>query len=640
VAGAAVAILAACASLAISTSAHATLAPGTPLKTLAAADGNRYFGSDMTGNLLSMSNVTQLQAQQFSMLTPGNEMKWDTTEPSNGSFNFGPGDQIVQYAHSNGERYRGHNLVWDSQLPSWVTSLPLNQVQAAMETHITTEVKHYATITSTMPQTPYAWDVVNEPLNSDGSLKQDVFFNAMGSGYIADALKTAHAADPNAKLYLNDFNIEGMANNAKASGMFTLAQNLLAQGAPLNGIGFESHFILGQIPPDMQANMQRFANLGLDVAVTELDVRINLPASSANLTQQASDFSSVVKDCLGVTRCVGVTQWAVGDADSWIPGFFTNPPQGAATMFDMGYNPKPAFTAVQNAFPGGGGNTVSVTQPANQTTTVNTAASLQIQATDSGGAALTYSQTGLPTGLSINSSTGLISGTPTATGSSSVTVTAKDSTGATGSASFTWQVNPAGGNTVTVTNPGNESSTVGTAVSVQIRATDSGSGQTLTFSQTGLPAGLSISSSGLISGTPTTAGSSSVTVTARDGTGASGSASFTWTVSTTGGGACHVVYTRNSEWPGNFTAQVVITNTSTTAVNGWTLKFTYPGDQKVTQDFNGTASMSGEVASLVNANYNGSIAPNASVTVGFQGTFTSNDTSPTSGFTLNGATCN
>jgi len=286
------------------------------------------------------------------------------------------------------------------------------------------------------------------------------------------------------------------------------------------------------------------------------------------------------------------------------------------------------------------GNTVTVTPPGNQTSTVNTAASVQIHATDSAsGQTLTYSATGLPAGLSINSSTGLISGTPTATGSSSVSVTARDGTGATGSTSFTWTVNPAGGNTVTVTSPGNESSTVGTAVSVQIRATDSGSGQTLTFSATGLPAGLSINASGLISGTPTTACSSSVTVTARDGTGASGSASFTWTVSTTGGGSCHVVYTRNSEWPGNFTAQVVITNTSTTAVNGWTLKFTYPGDQKITQDFNGTASMSGEVASIVNASYNGAIAPNASVTVGFQGTFTSNDTSPTSGFTLNGAAC-
>jgi serine protease len=184
-----------------------------------------------------------------------------------------------------------------------------------------------------------------------------------------------------------------------------------------------------------------------------------------------------------------------------------------------------------------GGNTVTVTSPGNQTGTVGTAVSLQIHATDSAsGQTLTYSATGLPAGLSINSSTGLISGTPTTAGTSSVTVTAKDTTNASGTASFTWTVNPAGGNTVTVTSPGNQTGTVGTAVSLQVHATDSASGQTLTYSATGLPAGLSInSSSGLISGTPTTAGTSSVTVTAKDTTNASGTASFTWTISSSGG---------------------------------------------------------------------------------------------------------
>ena len=182
------------------------------------------------------------------------------------------------------------------------------------------------------------------------------------------------------------------------------------------------------------------------------------------------------------------------------------------------------------------GNTVTVTNPGNQTGTVGTAVSLQISASDSAsGQTLTFSATGLPAGLSISSS-GLISGTPTTAATSSVTVTAKDTTGATGSASFTWTISSTTGNTVTVTNPGNQTGTVGTAVSLQISATDSASGQTLTYSATGLPAGLSISSSGLISGTPTTAATSSVTVTAKDTTGATGSASFTWTISSSGGG--------------------------------------------------------------------------------------------------------
>ncbi|MBF9071707.1 putative Ig domain-containing protein [Streptacidiphilus sp. NEAU-YB345] len=181
-----------------------------------------------------------------------------------------------------------------------------------------------------------------------------------------------------------------------------------------------------------------------------------------------------------------------------------------------------------------GGNTVTVTNPGNQTSTVGTAASLQISGSDSGGASLTYSATGLPAGLSISSS-GLISGTPSAAGTSSVTATAKDSSGASGTTSFTWTVNSQGGNeTVSVTNPGNQTATVGTAASLQISGSDS-AGKSLTYSATGLPAGLSISSSGLISGTPTTAGTDSVTVTASSGT-ASGSTSFTWTVNSSTGG--------------------------------------------------------------------------------------------------------
>jgi hypothetical protein len=191
-----------------------------------------------------------------------------------------------------------------------------------------------------------------------------------------------------------------------------------------------------------------------------------------------------------------------------------------------------AFTSGSTA------NTVTVTNPGNQTGTVGTAASLQISATDSAsGQTLTYSATGLPAGLSINSSTGLITGTPTTATTYSVTVKATDTTGASGSASFTWTISAAGVNTVTVTNPGSQTGTVGTAVSLQIHATDSASGQTLTYSATGLPAGLSINSStGLITGTPTTATTYSVTVTATDTTGAHGSATFTWVISSSGGG--------------------------------------------------------------------------------------------------------
>jgi serine protease len=185
------------------------------------------------------------------------------------------------------------------------------------------------------------------------------------------------------------------------------------------------------------------------------------------------------------------------------------------------------------------GNTVTVTSPGSQTGTAGTAVSLQISASDSAsGQTLTYSASGLPPGLSINSSSGLISGTSFTAGTYNATATATDTSGAAGSASFTLTINSSTINTnplfrtVTVTSPGSQTGTVGTAVSLQISASDSASGQTLTYSASGLPAGLSVnSSSGLISGTPTTPGTYNATVTATDPIGAAGSASFTWTIS-------------------------------------------------------------------------------------------------------------
>ena len=198
------------------------------------------------------------------------------------------------------------------------------------------------------------------------------------------------------------------------------------------------------------------------------------------------------------------------------------------------------------------------------------------------------------------------------------------------------------GNTVSVTSPGTQSGTVGTAASVQVHASDSASGQTLSYSATGLPAGLTISAStGLISGTPTTAASNTVTVTVKDTTGATGTASFAWTISSGGGGgsgACHVTYTKNSEWPGGFTAQVVIANTGTATISGWSLTFTFPGDQKITSNFNGGFAQSGENATLTNASYNATIAAGSSITDGFQGSWSASDATPTA-FTLNGTTC-
>ena len=187
-----------------------------------------------------------------------------------------------------------------------------------------------------------------------------------------------------------------------------------------------------------------------------------------------------------------------------------------------------------------------------------------------------------------------------------------------------------------VTNPGSQSGATGTPITpLQIQATDSAAGQTLTYSAVSLPPGVSISSSGLISGTPNTAGGFTTTVTAKDSTGASGSATFDWSISGGPHGSFHVTYVRTSQWPGGFTASVTITNEGTSTVYGWTLAFTFPGDQRITTVWNALITQTGEAISATNNSYNGVIPPGGSVQFGFQGTYTSNDSPPTA-FTVNG----
>jgi endo-1,4-beta-xylanase len=173
----------------------------------------------------------------------------------------------------------------------------------------------------------------------------------MGSGYIADALRTAHAADPAAKLYINDYSVEG--TGAKSDALYSLVKSLVSQGVPIDGVGMQAHLITGQVPATLQQNMQRFADLGVDVALTELDIRMTLPRTTAKDTQQATDYRSVVSACVVVSRCVGVTVWDYTDKYSWIPSVFSG--QGAALPYDANLARKPAYDGIVTALTTGAG---------------------------------------------------------------------------------------------------------------------------------------------------------------------------------------------------------------------------------------------------------------------------------------------
>ena len=157
----------------------------------------------------------------------------------------------------------------------------------------------------------YAWDVLNEPLADDGSIRADVFYNTLGTNFMNIALNEARASDASAKLYINDYNIEGQST--KSNSMATLVSNLKGQGVPVDGIGLESHFIVNELPPGIQQQMETYTALGVEVAITELDIRMTLPSTATLLQQQSENYQSVVAACKAVEDCVGITIWDYTD---------------------------------------------------------------------------------------------------------------------------------------------------------------------------------------------------------------------------------------------------------------------------------------------------------------------------------------
>jgi endo-1,4-beta-xylanase len=332
--GAALAVLAAGAGIGVSAAGEATLGS-------AAASAGRYFGAAIDPDALDERPYRELATGQLTSVTPENAMKWGPAEPLRGQFNWSRADDLVAFAKAHGQKVRGHTLVWHSQLPQWLITGAFQpaEVKDLMVAHVTQEASRYKGAI-------YAWDVVNEAFADDGSWRHSIWYDAMGPDYVAIALRAARAADPDAKLYINDYNVE--TDSPKMRALYDLVASLKRAGEPIDGVGLQSHFIAGKMPADFQAVMEKFAALGVDVAVTELDLRIPLPADEKALSAQAADFANVIHACKATPRCVGVTTWGVTDDRSWVPTFFSG--YGAALPFDEMYHPKPAVPAMIEAW--------------------------------------------------------------------------------------------------------------------------------------------------------------------------------------------------------------------------------------------------------------------------------------------------
>ncbi|MEU9827930.1 endo-1,4-beta-xylanase [Micromonospora chersina] len=305
----------------------------------------------------------QLAASEFSTVTAENAMKWESLEPTRGSYNWGPADQLVAFAKQNNQRVRGHVLVWHNQLPGWLTSgvadgsISDTELRDILRNHITAVVTHFK-------GRIWQWDVVNEavsdPWDTPSTLHYKGFWaQHLGPGYIADAFRWARAADPHALLFYNDYNIEAFGSgdpaNDKTQFVYDMAKDLLAQGVPIDGVGSQGHLgtQYGNFDTlQVAAALRKFAGLGLATAFTEVDVRSQLTAGvqagdsneiNPRLQASAANFSVLLQACLAERHCLSFTVWGFTDKHSWVPGWFSDPPEGLATIYDENYQPKRAY---------------------------------------------------------------------------------------------------------------------------------------------------------------------------------------------------------------------------------------------------------------------------------------------------------
>eukprot|EP00727_Mastigamoeba_balamuthi_P012931 m51a1_g8260 putative endo- -beta-xylanase (339) ;mRNA; f:9472-10735 len=327
--------LAVLASLAAAAAANCHLATG--LRDLAAKKG-RIFGGEITPAQFHDTKNNELAAKNFGIITAGSQCKMGYTEPQQGRFDFRLCDAVYNFAKQHNMLFRGHNLVWHVQVAQWMNHLSTPEAKRrAIVNHINGVLAHYK-------GKVYAWDVVNEAV-ADGAngLRHSMWYPAVPD-YIDVAFRTARHADPHAKLFYNDYNADGL--NSKSNYIYNMVKSMKARGVPIDGVGFQMHVSAQWSPSEdsMRRNFQRFADLGLEVHVTEADVPCN--NGRADWDKQAQVYAKIARACLAVSRCKSLQVWGGADQYSWKGTGKT------ALIWDTNYNAKPAACAIAEVYEG------------------------------------------------------------------------------------------------------------------------------------------------------------------------------------------------------------------------------------------------------------------------------------------------
>jgi endo-1,4-beta-xylanase len=305
-----------------------------------------------------------LVPQQFNAVTPENIMKAEVMHPEWNRYNFDLSDKLVAYAKKHNIVVNAHTLIWHSQMPQFVRRIKdADSVRIFFNEHITTVAGRY-------DGQVYSWDVVNEALNEDGSMRKSIFLDKLGNDFVTEAFRIAQKAAPNTKLYYNDYNIE---QPKKRAGAIALIKKIQAAGVRIDGVGIQGHWHINHLPlKDIEESILEFSALGIDVMFTELDLSV-LPNPrdivGADVNQRAeyeaklNPYTKGLPDSIQGALAKGyedvfrlflkhkdkisrVTFWGVDDGQSWLNGFPVRGRTNYPLLFDKEFKPKPAFYKV------------------------------------------------------------------------------------------------------------------------------------------------------------------------------------------------------------------------------------------------------------------------------------------------------
>lgn len=312
----------------------------------AVAGGGHHEAQDYPDPFTFDKEYRRQLAAEFNSVSPENQSKWEFIHPEKDVYRFAEMDAIVRSAQKNKQVVRGHTLFWHSQNPQWLEqgNFSKEELRVILKDHVQTVVGRYA---GKIQQ----WDVANEIFNDDGTLRvtENIWLRELGPDIIADVFRWAHEADPAAKLFFNDFGVEDI--NAKSDAYLELIPRLQAQGVQVDGFAIQGHLSTRYgFPSELQANLQRFDDLGLETAITEIDVRMDIAAgtepTAEQLEQQADYYQRALEACLSVTDCNSFTIWGFTDKYSWVPVFFAG--EGEATVMEEDFTRKPAYYALRD----------------------------------------------------------------------------------------------------------------------------------------------------------------------------------------------------------------------------------------------------------------------------------------------------